>query len=286
MTPRALNLGEALIDVIIRDQHTSEHVGGSLLNVAVGMAALGCQSSIYSHWGKDSRGDRLRQWAVSAGVEIVDGTDSAERTSVAYARIDRAGRAVYDFDLTWAVPHLPDLTRFGHLHTGSIAATVEPGGAAVVDAVARMRTQGTVSYDPNIRPALMHSPAAVAGRVEELVSLADVVKASDEDLQWLYPGEPIEDTTQRWIMAGPALVVITRGPAGAYALLSGTGDPLYVDALPVTVGDTVGAGDSFMAGLLSGLLDAGLLGPSQARQRLSSAGWPDVQAALHRAAAT
>ena len=283
MTSRVLSLGEALIDVVTRPGFTQEHVGGSLLNVAVGLGALGHPASICSHWGKDPRGNLLRQWAESAGVQITPGTDSAHKTSVAFARIDADGHANYEFDLNWAVPQLPDLEPFGHLHTGSIAATVEPGGSTVVVAAERMRLLGTVSYDPNIRPALMHSPDTVVDRVEHLVSLSDVVKTSDEDLDWLYPGVPVENIMRRWVKTGPALVVVTRGSCGAYARLAHNRDMLHIDQAPVTVGDTVGAGDSFMAGLLSGLLDAGLLGSPQARDRLAAVDWPDVQPALLRA---
>ncbi|KXX58397.1 carbohydrate kinase family protein [Rhodococcus sp. LB1] len=283
MTSRVLSLGEALIDVVTRPGFTQEHVGGSLLNVAVGLGALGHPASICSHWGKDTRGNLLRQWAESAGVQITPGTDSAHKTSVAFARIDADGHANYEFDLNWAVPQLPDLEPFGHLHTGSIAATVEPGGSTVVVAAERMRLLGTVSYDPNIRPALMHSPDTVVDRVEHLVSLSDVVKTSDEDLDWLYPGVSVENIMRRWVKTGPAMVVVTRGSWGAYARLAHNRDMLHIDQTPVTVGDTVGAGDSFMAGLLSGLLDAGLLGSAQARDRLAAVDWPDVQPALLRA---
>ena len=286
MTGRVLSLGEALIDVVIRPESTQEHVGGSLLNVAVGIATLGQPASICAYWGKDARGELLRKWAESAGVEIVPGTDSADKTPVAFAHIDAEGHATYDFDLTWAVPHLPDLESFGHLHTGSIAATLEPGGSEVVVAATQMRTRGTVSYDPNIRPALMKSPDAVVDRVELLVAHSDVVKASDEDLGWLYPDVPVEDIMRRWVKTGPAMVVVTRGPWGAYALLKNNRDMLHLDQMAVSVGDTVGAGDSFMAGLISGLLDAGLLGSPEARDRLAAVNWSDVQSALHRAVVT
>ena len=258
MSTRVLSLGEALIDVVIRPESTQEHVGGSLLNVAVGIATLGQPAGICAFWGKDDHGALLRDWAESAGVEIVPGTDSAEKTPVAFAHIDDEGHATYDFDLTWEVPQVPDLASFGHLHTGSIGATLEPGGSEVLAIAGRMREHGTVSYDPNIRPALMKSPDAVMDRVEHLVALSDVVKASDEDVGWLYPGTPVEDVMRRWVKAGPAMVVVTRGPWGAYALLKHNRDMLHLDQMRVEVGDTVGAGDSFMAGLISGLLDAGL----------------------------
>lgn len=286
MTGRVLSLGEALIDVVIRPGSTEEHVGGSPLNVAVGIATLGHPASICAHWGTDARGELLRQRAESAGLDIVAGTDSAEKTPVAFAHVDEHGHATYDFDLTWEVPPIPDVSSFGHLHTGSIAATLEPGGSAVVDIAKRMKGHCTVSYDPNIRPALMKSPDAVVDRVEQMVALSDVVKASDEDLAWLYPETPVEDIMRRWVKVGPAMVVITRGPWGAYALLASNRDMLHLDQLTVEVGDSVGAGDSFMAGLISGLMDADLLGSSEARQRLLTVNWSDVQPALHRAVIT
>jgi fructokinase len=286
MAGRVLSLGEALIDVVIRPESTQEYVGGSLLNVAVGIATLGQPASICAFWGKDDRGDRLAKWAEAAGVEIVPGTDWAENTSVAFARIDDHGRATYEFDLNWAVPEVPDLSTFGHLHTGSIAATLEPGGSQVVDVAMRIKDYCTVSYDPNIRPALMNSPDAVRDRVEQMVGLADLVKASDEDLDWLYPGTPIEDIMRQWVTAGPAMVVVTRGPWGAHAVLANNRDMLHVDQMTVEVGDTVGAGDSFMAGLISGLLDEELLGSLEAGQRLRAVDWSAVQPALHRAVIT
>ncbi len=287
MAGDVLCVGEALIDVVIRpDEEPVEHVGGSLLNVAAGVATLGHRSHICAWWGKDERGDRLAAWARDSGVEIAPGTDSAPQTAVAFAHLDADGRATYEFDLEWAVPDLSDLSRYGHLHTGSIAATLEPGGTQVVDAVRRVREHATVSYDPNVRPALMVDPDAVRSRIEELVGLADVVKASDEDVEWLYPDEPLEDIMRRWIASGPSMVVITRGPWGAYALLANNRDMLHIDQMTVTVGDTVGAGDSFMAGLISGLLDDGLLGSRNARARLQASGWSAVQPALHRAVVT
>ncbi len=281
-----LCLGEALIDVVIREDSTKEHVGGSLLNVAAGVATLGEPASICAWWGKDERGDRLAGWATASGVSIVPGTDSADKTAVAFAHLDAHGRATYEFDLEWNVPAIDDLSKYGHLHTGSIAATLEPGGTAVVENVRAIREHATISYDPNIRPALMIAPEQVVGRVEDLVGLSDLVKVSDEDLEWLYPGEPVEDVMRRWIKAGPSMVVVTRGPWGAYALLAHNRDMLHIDQMNVTVGDTVGAGDSFMAGLIAGLLKSGLLGSVEARQRLLDAGWSDVQSALHNAVVT
>lgn len=285
-TPKLLCVGEALIDVVQQGDSSKEHVGGSLLNVSCGLARLGHDATIQASFGTDERGARLRAWAEDSGAKLAPGTDAAPRTPVAYAQLDEHGRATYTFDLDWELFGLPEAGAYDHLHTGSIAATLEPGGSQVVEAVRRQRETGTVSYDPNVRPALMVTPETVRERIEELIGLSDLVKASDEDLEWLYGEEPLERTIRRLKALGPAMVVITRGPWGAVAALAGDDDTLHLDQVNVTVADTVGAGDSFMAGLISGLTDAGLLGSREAAERLAAAKWSDVQPALHRAVGT
>ncbi len=291
MTARSpvLVVGEALIDAVVKGGDvTAEHVGGSPANVAFGLGALGHDVTLATWIGTDERGDRIAARCTAAGVRVAPGSTGAERTSVAYATLDARGQASYRFDLTWAVPDIADGAAFGHVHTGSIAATIEPGGSQVVDVVRRLRDQATVSYDPNMRPTLMGSPEAVRARVEDLIALSDVVKASDEDLQWLYPDVRLADVVRRWGSLGPALCVITRGGDGAaYAVSSAPeAEVTTVAATPTTVVDTVGAGDSFMAGLLSGLLDAGYVGDSAARERLRRARADDLRACVDRAVAT
>ncbi|QIK71134.1 carbohydrate kinase [Propioniciclava coleopterorum] len=285
--PALLCIGEALIDVVLREgREPVEHVGGSLLNVAAGTAALGVDTLLASWWGRDARGDRLAQAARAAGVRVVAGSDGAERTPVAQARVDAGGHARYTFDLSWDVPALPAASGIGHVHTGSLAATVEPGGRRVAAEVARLRAGATVSYDPNARPAIMGSPIAVRARIEDLIALSDVVKASDEDIAWLYPGADPAAVLAAWARRGPALVVMTRGADGALARLAHDDTALQVAAPAVEVADTVGAGDSFMAGLLAGLWDLGLLGGPEARARLRHARWEDVAVPLRQAALT
>ncbi len=284
-----LVLGEALVDAVLRSgQTTAEHVGGSPANVAFGLGALGHEVELATWFGRDARGDRIAGRCAEAGVKVTVGSDGAEHTSVAYATLDAAGVASYTFDLTWALPTLGDTGRFGHVHTGSIAATIEPGGTQVLEAVRALHGRATVSYDPNLRPSLMGSPDEVRERVEALVALSDVVKASDEDVQWLYPGAFLPDVLRKWESSGPGLVVVTRGAKGAvYAVRSTTAaEVTSAPARSSTVVDTVGAGDSFMAGLISGLLDAGCLGGVDGRARLHAAGIDDVRAAVERGLAT
>ncbi|NEE05578.1 carbohydrate kinase, partial [Streptomyces sp. SID7499] len=170
-----------------------------------------------------------------------------------------------------------------HVHTGSIGAVTEPGATTVLDMVRAARATATVSYDPNVRPALMGDHAAAVRRVEECVGLSDLVKASDEDLEWLYPGEDPERVAARWLGRGPAVVLVTRGGAGALAVLPS--GPITVQAPAVDVVDTVGAGDAFMSGTLHALAAHGLLGPG-ARDRLHAVDRDTVTDVLRHAVAS
>jgi fructokinase len=188
------------------------------------------------------------------------------------ANVDADGVATYTFDLTWRVPErwasppAPPLV----VHTGSIAAVLEPGSFDVAHILAAHRSSATITYDPNLRPSLMPPAEETRRLVEAQVQLADVVKVSDQDLDWLFPDTDPDDTAREWAAMGPGLVVLTRGADGATAF---TADCTRVDvrAPKVAVADTVGAGDSFMGGLIHGLWSARLLGADQ-RTELRSAG--------------
>ena len=259
-----LCLGEALIDVVhAPGRPTSEHVGGSPLNVAGGLARLGHPTTLASWVADDLHGELIRRWLDDHVVALAPGAGSAKRTATAAATLDAEGQATYEFDLTWDLPPV-DLDGVVHVHTGSIGAVLPPGADKVLATLESAVARGaTISYDPNMRPALMGRPQDVRERVERIIALSDVVKASDEDIAWLYPDEPPGQVLLRWAGSGPGLVVMTRGGLGA-SYVHGH-DIIPVDARKVTVGDTVGAGDSFMSGLLSGLLDAELLGRGRGR---------------------
>ena len=287
MTDRLLVVGESLVDIVHRQGGAvDEHPGGSPANVAIGLARLGHPVQFATQFGRDTYGEMVRAHLVQERLlTLTDGSDQAESTSTAKATLDPAGGATYDFELLWDVAGALDEEPVGHLHTGSIAATLEPGGSAVVDAALRARATGTVSYDPNARPTIMGTPEEVRQRIEQLVGLSDVVKASDEDVEWLYPEATPDQIMELWGRLGPELVIVTRGGQGALVLLPRTGERLVAEATRTTVIDTVGAGDSFMSGLISGLLDAGLVGSVEARDRLSTASLQDVRPAIERAVA-
>lgn len=272
-TGSSLVIGEALIDVVrTPDGASAEHVGGSPLNVAVGLARLGHSVSLATHIGRDRHGSAVGAHLSDAGVTLVPGSDRAEDTPVATATLDEGGQAEYDFEVTWRVPELPQ--RGGHLHAGSYGALMRPGGLDVLAAMDGGRRAGTISYDPNIRPALIPDHGRALEEVERRVAVSDVVKASDADLEWLAGRSLDEDDLAGWLRSwrdlGPALTVCTRGEHGALAVLP-SGRLVSLPGTAVEIADTVGAGDSFMSGLLSGLLDAGLLGGPEARVRLRKA---------------
>jgi fructokinase len=259
---RALVIGEALIDVVNRpDGAVTEHVGGSPANVAIGLGRLGRGVDLLTWFGPDEHGRLVVEHLEASAVSIVPGSASAERTSVAAATLDADGTATYEFDLSWQVPERWTSPAGAPLvvHTGSIAAVLPPGGADVANILAAHRESATLTYDPNLRPSLMPPAQHTRPVVEHLVALADVVKVSDEDLGWLEPGTDPLDVARRWVGAGPALVVVTRGSDGATAITA-RGLRVGVPAPAVTVADTVGAGDTFMAGLIDGLWSADLLG--------------------------
>lgn len=262
LAPRALVVGEALVDVVRRtDGSVAEHPGGSPMNVAIGLGRLGRGIDLLTWLGQDARGDAVRRHLEASAVRVLTGDTHPASTSVATATLDADGVATYDFDLTWDLPAQWDEPVVDPLvvHTGSIAAVLAPGGAAVIQLVAAHRASSTITYDPNLRPALMGTPQATRPRVEALVALSDVVKVSDEDLEWLHPGVAPTEIAEEWSRLGPGLVVVTHGGDGAFACTA-TGVKLTVPAPRVKVADTVGAGDSFMSGLIDGLWSAGLLG--------------------------
>jgi fructokinase len=254
-----LVVGEALIDIVDRpDGTSSEHPGGSPANVALGLARLDRAASLLTRIGDDARGHVVRDHLAASGVVVIPGSVTDERTSTATAHLDAAGVATYDFDLDWRVPVDVAPEEFAALHTGSIAAFLEPGGDAVLDLVKRAAGRVTVSYDPNARPALMGDATTARQRVESIVARADVVKVSDEDLEWLAPGEDPAQIAATWLACGPSVVVVTLGGRGAIGLCAA--GRVDVSAPAIQVVDTVGAGDSFMAGLLDFLAGSDLLG--------------------------
>jgi fructokinase len=258
-------VGEALVDLVGQrgGRTLAVHPGGSPANVALGLGRLGVPVTLMTRLGRDSFGEMVRQHLEASGVRVEGGPAEGTDTSLAIAML-AAGVASYDFRITWDVGDFPPLPVEARcLHTGSLATALVPGRDRVIDLVQREheRRRVTISYDPNARPALLGEPERARPDIERLVTLSDVVKVSDEDLAWLYPGRNDEEIAREWLESGPALVIVTRGGAGVYALSANV--ELRRGAVPIDLVDTVGAGDSFTSGLLDGLQRADLLGAAR-----------------------
>lgn len=247
-----LVVGESLVDVV----DGREHPGGSPLNVAVGLGRLGVDVTLATALGDDASGGAVR--AHLAASHVTTQATPTDHTSSARATLDAAGAATYSFDIAWDPGRIEPPRDVVAVHTGSIAAVLAPGANEVLRVVERLQPTAIVSVDPNIRADLIADRADAIDRIERLVSVADLVKASDEDLAWLFPDEEPYAVAERWLADGRSLVVVTRGGDGASA--HARCGRLDVPAEPAIVVDTVGAGDAFVSGLLAGLHGAGLLG--------------------------
>lgn len=253
-------VGEALIDVVVRADGTTDgaYPGGSPANVAVGLARLGRDTVLVTRMGADPYGDRLAAHLTGNGVRLAPGHRDGAPTSTATALIGADHAATYRFRLVWDLPETRLDPGAACVHTGSIATFLDPGAARVAELLHAARPHATVSYDPNCRPDLQGEPEAARPGVEAMAGRADLVRASADDLAWLYRGRDPLDVARSWLALGPSMVVLTLGEDGAYAVTAA--GEVRVAAPRVTVVDTVGAGDSFTSALLSGMADAGLLG--------------------------
>jgi fructokinase len=276
---RGLVIGESLIDIVGSD----EHVGGSPLNVAVGLGRLGREVDFLTRIGDDPYGRRIAEYANAAGVQLVPGSQIAEHTATARATVAEDGSADYEFDLDWQLSGTPTVAPPLLVHTGSIAAVQEPGCLAVAALVDAYHLSATVSFDPNVRPSLIADRELAIQRIGHLVERSDIVKVSEEDLYWLDPDRSPEQIARTWLALGPAIVVVTMADQGAMAV-SAAGEA-RVPTRAVQVVDTVGAGDSFMVGLLDALWSLGLLG-AERRAELAGIGIDALTAVLEAGSAT
>jgi fructokinase len=283
-------LGELVVDLIPLPDHDAgpegtapayvARPGGNALNVAVAAGRLGTPVRLMARLGTGPLAPHLRRHAELSGVDTGGFVDAVEPVSLAVVGLAADGSADYGFhvlgaaDWQWTDDELarvlPDRTRI--LHVGSISSWTAPGGEAIARLVERISAEGRalISVDPNIRPMLADGPVgntlgntaeAVRHRLDRLIAHADVVKVSAEDLAWLEPGaasaDALDATARRWSERGPALVLVTDGGA-PLRIARPRHAVLHWRTPKVTVVDTVGAGDSLAAGLLSGLLESGV----------------------------
>lgn len=248
-------VGEALVDIVVSPRGTVEHPGGSPANVAYGLGRLGADTALLTSIGGDHHAAAIERHLRSAGVALLPGSRHDARTATATAVLASDGSAQYDFDIQWDLPRTAPPTLPKILHTGSIATFLSPGAAVVRELLEQSHQRCTVTYDPNIRPALLGSHFEARTIFEELVPFTEVVKLSDEDARWLYPGLSLEEIPQRILELGAGLVAVTMGAEGS--LLTTAGARVAVPAVRSAVVDTIGAGDSYMSALIYGLLMRG-----------------------------
>ncbi|MET7705268.1 carbohydrate kinase [Micromonospora sp. NPDC005413] len=284
--------GEALIDLVVTAEGQRAVPGGSPANVAVTLARLDQPVRLLARLGTDEYGRQLAEHLSVNRVDLAWAVRAEEPTSVAVATLNATGQASYDFrlagtaDWQWTPQELPELAGSSAtaLHTGSLALALAPGAQVLEDLLARERRRDglTISIDLNLRPSIVTDRAAEQERVRRQVRLAHLVKASDEDLAWLYPDRSVADVMAEWREAGVSCAVVTRGGDGAW-LLAPDGSLHEEPAVRTVVVDTVGAGDSFTGGLLAALADLDALGVRPA-DRLAAVTEPQWNAVLRQAA--
>ncbi|GAA1814406.1 carbohydrate kinase [Planosporangium flavigriseum] len=252
--------GEALIDLVPAGPPATWRAayGGGPTNTAVALARLGTPTALVCRLSGDNFGRQLREYLANNGVDLRLAVAASEPTTLAVVAFDERGGPDYQFyvngtaDWQWSAHELPDDLPPGTLglHIGSLASILPPGAAVLREWITAHRADTTVIYDVNVRPALLPERETYRREVRAWLDAAHVVKASVDDLDWLYPGEDALDVARRWIDEHDlSLVLVTAGPDGAVAVPCGQ-DPVRAAGIPVDVADTVGAGDTFTAAFL------------------------------------
>ena len=253
-----LVIGELLVDLIWRTEdgdRITPQAGGSPANVALGLQRLDRPVTLATCWGDDPAGRLIEAHLKASGLNVARVRSASNRTTIALAYVDPAsGAASYEFMPAWDPDPFSVEPGVTLLHTGSLAGVIGPGAERVQEACrhVRVKSGGVVAVDLNVRPAALPRRDAYRAAAEQLVRYAHVVKASDEDLEWLYPGYDPVDAAGALLTLGPQLAVVTHGGRGATAVTAE--HRVHAQAPVVEVVDTIGAGDAFQAALLDALL--------------------------------
>jgi fructokinase len=262
-----VSCGEALVDFLPRRLESGETAytpfpGGSPMNVAVATGRLGAPAGYFGGLSTDLFGDQLRETLAASNVDISYARKSERATTLAFVALDGGDARYAFFDEGSAGRMLTenDLPAFQKtvtaLHFGSFSLAEEPCGSAFEMLMQREQRDRVISIDINVRPALIRNRDGYIARIERLVEMADIVKLSTDDLAWLGRGG-FDDLAARWLSGGTRLVVLTRAAEGATGVARNA--EIDIDAPAVKVADTIGAGDTFTAGLLVRLHQLGLL---------------------------
>jgi fructokinase len=260
--------GEALIDMLPRKSTQGEdayapHAGGAVFNTAIALGRLGAKPAFYSGLSNDFFGELLKSKLAESGVDASMAVTADRPCTVAFVKLvdghatyafydeNTAGRMLTPDDL----PVLPDTVKA--LFFGGISLPVEPCGEAYAALCAREASNHVIMMDPNIRASFIKNEARYRARIDHMLTLCDIVKVSDEDLLWIMGDGDIEQHVQTLLTKGPRLVCLTEGSEGVRGFTAN--GVVQVAATKVEVADTVGAGDTFNAGVLASLQSAGKL---------------------------
>ena len=269
--PAVVVAGDAFVDLTSTTSATGgpayePHPGGSCLNVAVGLARQGVPTSLLARVSTDGFGTLLRRHLAASGVRDQHLIATTDLTGLAVADLTD-GQAGYSFHTAGSAdrglrPEDVSMARSGFpaaaaLHLGSVALIQEPQASTLVGLLRDESGRRLISLDPNVRPSLIPDRGHFLESLADWVGLCDVVKVSEEDLAWCYPGESAASVAERWVELGAALVVVTSGADGAWGRT--TTATAQVRTPEVAVVDTVGAGDAFTAGMLAEFYRAGRL---------------------------
>lgn len=260
-------VGESLIDFTCTSGLSFEgHEGGALTNSAIAAARLGQSTGFITQLSTDLFGERLWRHLERNGVDMRFVLRSEAPSTLAFVeRLPTTNRYAFythgTADTLWAptpLPALPDSCRY--LHFGSISLLAEPAASRITELVEAQRGQRVVLFDPNVRPSLIADMAAYRARIPRWVAACDVLKFSDEDGAFLAPNMSLAEAAAHFLKlgpTGPCAVVVTRGGDGATLYRTGRA-PIDVAPPKIEVADTIGAGDTFAAGLSVGLLEQGV----------------------------
>ncbi len=258
--------GEVLIDLIPDGGgERVPHVGGGPANTAKALARLGHDVYFIDGISSDKYGQMSRQELLDDEVKLDLALNSDKPTCLAIVSINENGGASYEFEIEgtatfdFSASWLPDPSRYkpNVLHIGTLVTVIQPGADVLYDWAMQVAEFAPIVFDPNVRSVVMNDRDKYLAAVERWVAISSVVKVSDDDLAWLYPGQQYADVARRWINDGAALVVVTRGADG---LVGFTADGVVeVPGVKVDVADTVGAGDTVGAIIVEAMIEKGIL---------------------------
>lgn len=271
--------GEALIDMLPRESTSGEaafapHAGGAVFNTSIALGRLGVPTQFYSGISTDLFGTVLTDALVASHVDASLAHRSDAPTTLAFVKLvdGHATYAFYDENTAGRMLPIDSLpaTSADAIFLGGISLAVEPCAATYLALLKREAPSKVTMIDPNIRPSFINDEVTYRARIAEMIKLADIIKLSDEDLDWLDPNGDTAEKARRMVADNDLkLLCITEGSKGVTGYTAT--QEVFVAANKATVVDTVGAGDTFNAGLLASLHNAGLLTKSAIAELSESA---------------